>query len=199
MYAESVRREAIASAVADLVTDDVPEAMIASEVAARRESLTRDLAQRGYELDGYLESVGQAREEFEDGLRVSADRSVRLDLALRAVAAAEGLEADEDAVHAELEQAVLAASNGAEVDAAAEAARLRDALASSGQLSDMRSQISKRAALEWITERVELVDPDGQVIAPELLKLPTDVGDDPEYPQDVDTDQAQDEQAQDEL
>lgn len=198
MYAESVRREAIASAVADLVTEEVPGAMISSEVEARRESLTRDLAQRGYELDDYLDSIGQSLEEFEDGLRLSADRSVKLDLALRAVALAEGLEADDEAVDAELEQAVLAASNGAEVDAAAEAARLRDALASSGQLSDMRSQISKRTALEWITERVELVDPDGEVIDPELLRLPADVGEGAESPQDVDTDQAQDEQAQDE-
>ena len=198
MYAESVRREAIASAVAGLVTEEVPEAMISSEVEARREGLTRDLAQRGYELDDYLDSIGQSREEFEGGLRLSADRSVKLDLALRAVALAEGLEADDEAVDAELEQAVLAASNGTEVDAAAEAARLRDALASSGQLSDMRSQISKRTALEWITARVELVDPDGEVIDPELLRLPADVGEDAESPQDVDTDQAQDEQAQDE-
>ena len=40
MYAESARREAIAEAVAALVTDEVPEAMMASEVDARRESLT---------------------------------------------------------------------------------------------------------------------------------------------------------------
>ena len=114
---------------------------------------------------------------------------------MRAVAAAEGLEADDEAVDAELEQAVLAAAPGAgqdaaaEVDAAAEAARLRDALASSGRLSDMRSQISKRAALEWITERVELVDPDGEVVDPELLSLPADVGDATENPQDVAADQ----------
>ena len=193
MYAESVRREAIASAVSELVTDEVPEAMIASAMEARRESLTRDLAQRGYELDDYLDSIGQSGEEFEEGLRLSADRSVKLDLALRAVVVAEGLEANEAAVDAELEQAVLVASNGAEVDAAAEAARLRDALASTGQLSDMRSQISKRTALEWITERVELVDPDGEVIDPELLRLPADVGEGAENPQDVATDQTQDE------
>ncbi|MYE74975.1 MAG: trigger factor [Acidimicrobiaceae bacterium] len=198
MYAESVRREAVAAAVAGLVTDEVPEAMIASEVDARRENLTRDLAQRGYELDDYLDSIGQSRDEFEGGLRLSADRSVKLDLALRAVAVAEGLEADDEAVDAELEQAVVAAGNGAEVDAAAETARLRDALASSGRLSDMRSQISKRTAMEWITERVELVDPDGEVVDPELLTLPADVGEGAASPQDVDADPSQDEQTQDE-
>ena len=192
MYAESVRREAIAEAVADLVTDEVPEAMVASEVDARLEGLTRDLSQRGYELADYLASIGQSRDEFQTGLRLSADRSVKFDLALRAVAAAEGLEADEGVLDAELRRAVLVAGNGAEVDAAAEAARLRDALTSSGRLSDMRSEISKRAALEWITERVELVDAEGAVIDPDLLRLATEVGDGVANPQDVVTDHAQD-------
>ena len=189
MYAESVRREAIADAIAGLVTDEVPEAMITSEIDARRESLAGDLSRRGYELDDYLASIGQSQEEFEAGLRFSADRSVKLDLALRAVAAAEGLEADADAVDAGLQRAVLAAGNGADFDAAAEAERLRQALESSGRMSDMRSQISKQSALEWITERVELVDPDGEVVDPELLSLPADVGDGAGSPQDVGADQ----------
>ena len=172
MYAESVRREAIADAIAGLVTDEVPEAMVASAIDARLESLTRDLSERGYELADYLASIGQSPDEFEAGLRLSADRSMKLDLALRAVAATEGLEADAEAVDAELRRAVLVAGNEAEVDAAAEATRLRDALAASGRLSDMRSEISKRTALEWIIERVELVDPEGVVIDPELLRLP---------------------------
>ena len=218
MYAASARMEAIADAVAGLVTDEVPEAMVASEIESRVASITRDLAQRGHELDDYLSTIGQPREEFEAGLRISADRSVRLDLALRAVAAAEGLEADDDSLEAELHQVVLAAARrapadeGSELDTTAEATRLREALASAGQLSPMRSEISKRAALEWITERVELVDPDGEVIDPELLTLPgagetgtsgelpeevteevsaPDVGDDGGNPQDVIADESQ--------
>jgi len=198
-HAESVRIEAIASAVADLVADEVPEAMIASEVEARRESLRRNLDKRSDELDVFLDSIGQARDEFERGLRLSADLSVRLDLALRAVAAAEGLDADDAAVHAELERLVAAAASGSErgapgeADTAAAVARLRDMFASSGQLSDLRARISKRAALEWITERVELVDPDGKVVDPELLKLPADAGVGRGYDQDADTDRVQDE------
>ncbi len=198
LYAASVRREAIADAVAALVTDEVPNAMVESEMDARLHNLVGDLSGRGYELDDYLETIGQSRDEFEATLRVSADRSVKLDLALRAVAAAEGLEADSDAVDAELRAAVLAGSNGADVDAAVEAERLREALASSGRLSDMRAQISKRAALEWITERVELVDPDGKIIDPELLNPPADVGDSAASPQDVAADQSQDDQSQEE-
>lgn len=178
VHAESVRREAIADAVAGLVTEEVPEAMVESEFGARLESMTRDFSQRGYELSDYLAGMGQSPDEFEAALRHSADRSVKLDLALRAVAAAEGLEADEEVLNAELQRAVLAAGNGAEVDEVAEAARLREVLESSGQLSGMRSEISKRAALEWITERVELVDAQGAVIDPDLIRLPFELADD---------------------
>ena len=207
MYAVSARSEAVAEAVAGLVTDEVPESMVASEMEARIESLTANLSRSGHELADYLDSIGQSSEEFEAGLRLGADRSVKLDLALRAVAAAEGLEADDEAVDAEL-RAVLTASgggtgdDGAETDDEDEVARLRDALASAGRLSGMRSEISKRSALEWITERVELVDPDGEVIDPEFLTLPDvddgddadatviDVGDGDGNPQDVADDQA---------
>ena len=211
MHAASARIDAIADAVAGLVMVDVPEAMVSSEIESRVAGIGRDLAQRGHELDDYLASIGQTREEFEGGLRTSADRSVRLDLALRAVAAAEGLEADEDTLETELRRIVLAASRrgsadeSTEVDEAAEAIRLRDALAASGQLSPMRSELSKRAALDWIAERVELVDPDGQTIDPELLRLPEvedggvpddvsapDVADGGGSPQDVVADQSED-------
>lgn len=192
LHAESARREAIAEAIADLVADEVPDAMVESEAEARIEGLAADLSQRGHELDDYLDSLGQSREEFETGVRLGASRSVKLDLALRAVAAAEGLEADDDAVDSELQQLVSVTSDDTEVDASAEAERLREALASSGRLSDMRSQISKRAALEWITERVELRDSDGSVIDPELMKLPDEVGDGATSPQDGATEATED-------
>ena len=101
---------------------------------------------------------------------------MQLDLALRAVAATEGLEADDDTVDDELRRAVVgAAGSGSETeaeDAAEQSIRLREQLASVGRLSALKSDLSKRAALEWITERVELVDPGGEAIDPELLKLP---------------------------
>ena len=195
LRAASARHEAIVEAVAALVTDDVPQGMVDGEADSLLNSLVGDLSRRGYELEDYLDSVGQSREELEAGMRGSALRSVKLDLALRAVAAAEGLDADDDAVEAELRRAVLAsradaAGAGAagaerageaqesedeavaEDEAAAEASRLRRELASTGRLSAMRSEMSKRAAMEWIVERVELIDPSGQAVDPGMLKLP---------------------------
>ncbi len=212
VYVESLRREGVADAIAALVIDDVPEVMVNSEVESRVENLVAELSQRGHELDDYLNSIGQSREDFEGSLRSGAGRDIKVDLALRAVAEAEGLTADSDAVQAELLNVVQAMANGgvaadaaasesrqdvfeesAESEEAAEAEeaegqgsedeskfaeqaeRLHEALASSGRLAEMRSQISKRAALEWITERVELVDPDGKVIDSDSLRAAVEV------------------------
>ena len=173
MRAAAARHEGIVDAIAALVIDDVPEGMVEGEAASHLESLVGDLSRQGYELDDYLATIGQSSEELTAGIRSRALRSVKLDLALRAVAAAEGLEADDDAVEAELRRALLVSSgNGDEENATAEAARFLQQLASSGRLSTMRSEMSKRAALEWITERVELVDHSGAVVDPELLNPP---------------------------
>ncbi len=192
MYAESLRREAVADAIAGLVTDEVPEVMVASEAEARLENFEADLSRRGYDLDDYLYNIGQTRAAFDDDLRAGAGRSVKLDLALRAVAEAEGLNADSEAVDVELRRLVKAITgaagvaadpdsgqdasdspngSGASEQASEQVDSLRETLASSGRLSEMRSQISKRAALEWITERVELLDPEGNAIDPDLLRL----------------------------
>ena len=176
MRAVVARQEAIAGAVADLVTDEVPQAMVEAETEARLAGITGDLERRGHRLDDYLAGIGQPRDVFEEGLRESALRTVRLDLALRAVAAAEGLEADDGAVDGELRRAVLDAAGPASEtdvgDAAEQSVRLREQLASAGRLSALKSDISKRAALEWISVRVQLVDPGGEAIDPELLNLP---------------------------
>ena len=170
--AASARREAIAEAVASLVTDDVPQGMVDGEADSLLHGLTSDLHRRGYELDDYLGSVGQSREELMAGMRDSAVRSVKLDLALRAVAAAEGLEVvGDEAVEAELRRVLLAARADAGEEAAVEAARMREHLVSTGRLSAMKSEMSKRAALDWVTERAELVDPSGEIVDPELLKM----------------------------
>jgi trigger factor len=46
--------------------------------------------------------------------------------------------------------------------------QLRDA----GQLPAVRSEIANRKALEWLVERSEVVDPDGNPIPEELLAVP---------------------------
>jgi hypothetical protein len=100
----------------------------------------------------------QTQEELVDELRETPlpPRPSKVDLALRAVAEAEGIEVTDDELEAEL----------ASVAERVGEARRRSGSSSSGtdQIPAVRSDIAKRKALEWLLERVEVVDEDGQPI-----------------------------------
>lgn len=167
------RERALAEALAGLVAEEPPRAMVDRHIAARLDDLDERLREEG----GDLSSVQRPWEELVEQFRPPAVQDAKLDLALRSVAAAESLEATEADVYAELEQAAAADPDGDD-----DADQIRDRMAETGQLSSLRASLTKRAALAWVKDRVVLVDSDGEVIDPEALEFPEedDDADDPE-------------------
>lgn len=157
------RERALAEALAGLVAEEPPRAMVDRHIAARLDDLDERLREEG----GDLSSVERPWEELVEQFRPSAVQDAKLDLALRAVAAAESLEATEADVYAELEQAAAADPDGDD-----DADQMRDRMAETGRLSSLRASLTKRAALVWVRDRVVLVDSDGEVIDPEALEFP---------------------------
>jgi trigger factor len=121
------------------------------------------------QLEQYLAMTGKEPEAFSQELRDTAVSAVQVDLALRAVADAEGIECTDDDLQTELED--VAQRVGQDVD------DVRERFERVGQLSAVRSDIRKRKALEWLLERVEVVDPEGAVIDRSELELPADEDD----------------------
>jgi trigger factor len=150
--------------LAKLVDEDVPESLVSAEMQNRLQNLAYQLQGRGIALDDYHQITGRDPESFTAELKEAADEAVRVDLALRAVAVAEGLEATDEQVDAEILQLIG--------DADIELDEARDQLRSGGQLSAVRSDVSNRNALEWLVDHSEVVDPDGNAIPEEYLKLP---------------------------
>lgn len=157
------RERALAEALAGLVAEEPPRAMVDRHIAARLDDLDERLREEG----GDLSSVERPWEELVEQFRPPAVQDAKLDLALRAVAAAESLEATEADVCAELEQAAAADPDGDD-----DADQMRNRMAETGQLSSLRASLTKRAALAWVKDRVVLVDSDGEVIDPEALEFP---------------------------
>ena len=56
-------------------------------------------------------------------------------------------------------------------------AEIRTQLERAGQISAVRSDLTKGKALEWLAERAEVVDPDGTMIDRSLLEPPSDDSD----------------------
>jgi len=150
--------------LAKLVDIDAPDSLVNSEVQARLQNLAYQLQGRGIRIEDYLQITGRDPEAFTAELKESSVEAVKVDLALRAVVLAEGLEVSDEEMDEEIESLIGQAEIS--LDDAREELRI------GGQLSAVRSDISKRKALEWLVERSEVVDADGVALAPELLALP---------------------------
>jgi trigger factor len=167
--ARAMLRDRVTDALAELVDDELPEALIESEMRARLQDLALRLGAQGVELSDFLAMTGQDPEAFKADLRSTAQKLVSVDLALRAIALAEDITADDDELDEEL------ASAAARVDQPVK--KLRAQLESNGQLSLVRSDLRTRKAMDWVLARVEVVDADGAPVDRDLLLADPEEGD----------------------
>jgi trigger factor len=172
-------QEKVAEALAALVEDDVPEALVSLELNSRLQDLGMRLQAQGMGLEQYLMLTGRTQEQMIDELRGSAETSARVDLALRAVVTAEGIECTDDDLDAEIDEV---ASRVGE-----KPAKVRSQLERNDQLPAVRSDIEKRKALEWLLDHVEIVDENGDPVDRSLYEPD-------EHDHDHDHDHAADEQ-----
>jgi len=164
--AQMALREKTGEALAALVTDDLPDALVNHEMQDRLQDLALRLQAQGMQLDHYLQMTGTGPEQFSQELRETATSGVKVDLALRAVAEAEGIECTDDDLTEELEGVAERVGQSAD--------EVRERFERVGQISAVRSDIKKRKALEWLLEKVEVLDPDGAKIDRSELELPSD-------------------------
>ena len=164
--AQLALQEATSEAVAALVAEEIPDALVNAEMQNRLQTLGMRLQAQGMDLEGYLAATGKDQETFVSELRETAREGAQLDLALRAVIEAEEIEVADDDVDAEL--AAMAERAGQRP------AALRRQLERSEQMPAIRSELKKRKALEWLVDHVEIVDPEGAPIDRSLVEVEPD-------------------------
>jgi trigger factor len=157
-------RNQVVDALVALVDQDPPEAMVNSEVERQVHDLAHRLDAQRATLAQYLAATGQTDQDLVAELRGNAVPAVKADLALRAVADAEGLDPDEQEFETHL--AGVAARYGLEID------DLRQQLERAGQMPAVRSDLRKSKALDWLIEHTEVVDEAGQPVDRTLLEEP---------------------------
>jgi trigger factor len=163
----AVRNGALESLVA-LVDVELPEALIQTEVERRVRDLSHRLEHDHLDLGRFLAITGQTQESFLEGIRSAAVETVKVDLALRAVAEAEDLQVDDDEVDDQI--ARMAANYRVKPS------QLRRELDKADQVPSLRADLRKAKALEWLVEHVEVVDEEGRVIDRSLFQ-PAGAGD----------------------
>lgn len=151
----------VTTALAELVDIDAPEPMVASDLQGRVQNMVQQFQAQGISIDQWLAATGQDSESFVAALRVQSEKAVKVDLALRAVADAEGLDATDDDLAAEYERIA--------VQVRQKPAQVRRAYEQNDAVTDLMAQIRKTKALDWLLHHAEIVDPDGEPIDRDLV------------------------------
>jgi trigger factor len=164
-------REKVGEALADLVEEEPPAPLVDSEVRQRLQDLALRLRAQGIDFGTWLQATGQSQEDVLAELRAPAELAVKVDLALRAVAEAQEIEATDEDLDEEFDN--VAART--ELDAT----DVREQFERAGEMQAVRSDVKKRKAFEWLLDRVEIVDTDGQPLDRSAFEL-TDADDESE-------------------
>jgi trigger factor len=149
------------SALADLVEIDPPESMVNADLQQRVQNTVQQFQAQGISIEQWLQATGQDTGSFIESLKDQSAKAVKVDLALRAVATAEGIDADDDALEKEYARIAMQVRQ--------KASQVRKAYESNDAVTDLKAQIRKTKALDWLLEHVELVDTTGAPIDRDLL------------------------------
>ena len=148
-------------ALVELVEADAPEAMVRSEMQNQAEQMVRQLQQQGIDFQAWMSATGQDPQQFIESTRPQAEQAVKADLALRAVATAEGIEVDDHEL--EMEYSRMAMQYGQK------AKEIRKAYERNDAVPELLSQIRKSKAMDWLLHHVEMVDAAGDPIDRDLV------------------------------
>ncbi len=161
--ARYAQRDAALVALGELVVEgDAPESLVVSETNERLHNLGQRLAEQKLDFETFLQITNQSADSLLATLREDAARAVRIDLALRALVRAEGLEPTEQEIDDEFER--TAASMGVAVDV------LRANLHDTGRTVAFVAEVAKMKASRWLLDNVTYVDPAGLEIDRGLLR-----------------------------
>ena len=164
IQAQMSLRDATGAALADLVdAEAIPAVLVDRETQERLHELGHRLEHQGLGLEQFLQATGQSPDELIASLRGDAERAVRVDLALRAVARLESLSPDEAALAAELERSAERLETDVET--------LTSQLEASGRSGAFKAELAKTKALDWVIESATIKDPEGATIDREALKV----------------------------
>jgi trigger factor len=151
----------LTEALVALVDADAPEPMVRSEMQSQLQNMFRQLQMNGIDPQAWMSATGQGIDEMMEGTRPQAEQAVKADLALRAVAAAEGIEASDADI--EMEYARMAMQYGQK------AKDIRRAYEKNDAVPELLAQIRKSKAMDWLLHHVEMVDHEGKEIDRDLV------------------------------
>ncbi len=146
----------VTAALAELVDVPAPDSMVQGDLQARVQNMVQQFQAQGISIEQWLSITGQTTDAFIEGLRAQSVTAVKVDLALRAVALAEGLDVTDDDVAAEYARIAMQVRQ--------KASEVKKVYEKNDAVTDLIAQLRKTKALDWLLEHAEVVDAEGNPI-----------------------------------
>ena len=143
-------------ALANLVEEEPPEPMVAQETQNHIQQWLMQLQAQGIDPGMFLQITGQSEADIVAENTEKAIRSVKCDLALRAIVDAEEIEVDDDDVAEEIDALALRTGE--------KASKIRKQFERDGRMEAVRSDLRIRKAFDWLCDNVLIFDADGNRI-----------------------------------
>ncbi|SFB39997.1 trigger factor [Cohnella sp. OV330] len=142
--AEAAKENALIDKAAEGAELEIPNAMIESEIDSMLKDFESRLRMQGMTLDLYYQFSGQDAEALKGQMRVDAEKRVRNNLVLEAIANAENLEISEDELSAELDNLSTMYNRSAD--------ELRTIFGSNGYIDTLNADLKVRKAVKFLLE-----------------------------------------------
>ncbi|MGG1635479.1 trigger factor [Paenibacillus sp. FSL K6-3182] len=146
---EQARETAVvdkATAAADV---EIPEPMIVTETDYMIKDFENRLKMQGMNMDLYFQFSGQNESVLRDQMRADAEKRVRNNLVLDAIAKAENIVANDEDLNEELEKLSKSYNRPS--------AELRDIFEKNGNLSNLQEDIALRKTIKFLLENSKAV------------------------------------------
>lgn len=141
--AKAKKEDAVIEKIIEGATMEIPEAMIETQAEYLVDDFAQRLQMQGMSMDQYMQYTGTTPEAMTNQMKPQAKKRIESRLVLEAVAAAENIEIDDEAIEAEMNR--MAEAYKMELDKIKE-------LISEEEKKNMREDLSIQKAIELVTE-----------------------------------------------
>jgi len=146
--AEAAVREALVEKAAAAAEVEIPERMIEARVESMTQEMLRPAVQQGLTPEDYFRLTNTNPEELREKLRPEAERSIKRELVLDAIARAEGLEIGEEDLTRELKR--IADFYRQDLD------KVRQVLTESGELEGIKKRLLRNKAIDLLAAHAQI-------------------------------------------
>ncbi|MFA1822521.1 trigger factor [Virgibacillus oceani] len=145
--ADNQKRETLIEEASANAEVDIPAAMVDTELDQMMKEFEQQLQMQGMTMEMYSQFSGQDQDGLKEQMREDAEKRVKTNLTLEAIANKEELEASEEDINAELEK--MASMYGAEIE------QLKQMLG--GNTDALKGDLKMRKAIDFLADESKTV------------------------------------------